>query len=138
MKSCNKLLQKKMFFFFWVYLIKIYLLFSIFPNFCNNTFVTFALDRISPAFVPKRYIRAPEERPAAAAAAVAGPGDVPIIDMLKLGSIWHAADELKKLAAACEEWGFFQVHIELIYYRKYRGVDASNFLILRSRIILLG
>ncbi|OAY83593.1 Protein SRG1 [Ananas comosus] len=35
------------------------------------------LRRVSPAFVPERYVRAPEERPAAvAAAAVVGPGDV--------------------------------------------------------------
>lgn len=70
------------------------------------------LRRVSPAFVPERYVRAPEERPAAvAAAAVVGPGDVPVIDMSKLGSKWHAADELQKLAAACKEWGFFQVYI---------------------------
>ncbi|XP_072983271.1 protein LATERAL BRANCHING OXIDOREDUCTASE 1 [Typha latifolia] len=68
------------------------------------------LRRAQPTYVPERYVRDPDERPARSNILLPSSG-VPVIDMSKLersaNSRW--TDELGKLAAACEEWGFFQV-----------------------------
>ena len=54
--------------------------------------------------VPERYIRRDEENPTPTSMYL------PIIDMAKLSEgLLQREQEIKKIAQACEEWGFFQV-----------------------------
>ncbi|WOL10355.1 hypothetical protein Cni_G19110 [Canna indica] len=68
------------------------------------------LRRSRPMVVPERYVRDVNERPALSTTVLPSVR-VPIIDLSKLvcGSRWETQEEMAKLAAACEEWGFFQV-----------------------------
>ncbi|XP_058077146.1 protein SRG1 [Magnolia sinica] len=67
------------------------------------------LRKAQPTMVPDRYVRDMGERPTLAT----GPTSmqIPVIDMWKLahGTQEQSQREISKLAAACEEWGFFQV-----------------------------
>lgn len=64
--------------------------------------------RSGPAVVPERYVRDPEERPVSTPSTKQ---EVPVIDMSKLirGDQQQVRNEMAKLSAACQEWGFFQV-----------------------------
>ena len=59
--------------------------------------------------VPERYIRRDEENPTPTSMSD-HQLDLPIIDMAKLSEgLLQREQEIKKIAQACEEWGFFQV-----------------------------
>lgn len=68
-----------------------------------------------PTTIPERFVRDMTERPSLATA-LSSPTDIPIIDFSKL--VKGNRDEILQLATACEEWGFFQVHILHIYLKK--------------------
>ncbi|RWW76071.1 hypothetical protein BHE74_00015871 [Ensete ventricosum] len=67
------------------------------------------LRRARPTAVPERYVRDTNERPALSA--ILPSLHVPVIDLSKLvcGTKRQSQEEMAKLTAACEEWGFFQV-----------------------------
>eukprot|EP00253_Pinus_taeda_P012314 PITA_12314 len=58
--------------------------------------------------IPERYIRRDDEQPTPTSLSD-HQLDVPIIDMTKLSEGHQREREIKKLAKACEDWGFFQV-----------------------------
>lgn len=62
--------------------------------------------------IPQRFVRDMAERPTLAKVAALSPSnDIPVIDFSKLlkGNKDEFLSEISKLAASCEEWGFFQV-----------------------------
>ena len=60
--------------------------------------------------VPERYIRRDEENPTSTSMSDHHHLNIPIIDMAKLSEgLLQREQEIKKIAQACEEWGFFQV-----------------------------
>jgi hypothetical protein len=61
--------------------------------------------------IPERYIRRDEERPTPTSMSD-HQLDIPIIDMAKLSKGSQREQEIKKIAKACEEWGFFQVSFD--------------------------
>lgn len=74
------------------------------------------LTKTRPTSVPERYVRDATERPVLAT--IPTSMNIPIIDMSKLahGSEDQSWGEMVKLAAACEEWGFFQVMLDFLYH----------------------
>lgn len=68
------------------------------------------LRRARPTAVPERYVRDTNERPALSTI-LPSSLSVPVIDLSKLvcGTKRQSQEEMAKLTAACEEWGFFQV-----------------------------
>ena len=56
--------------------------------------------------IPEKYVR-PEMNESLAQNGAAGPGDFPIIDLSRLCQ--DSEEEIAKLGAACEDWGFFMV-----------------------------
>ncbi|KAI3979597.1 hypothetical protein MKX01_013692 [Papaver californicum] len=64
------------------------------------------LRKFQPKTIPKRYVRDVAERPTLVKTPTSLPMQIPVIDLSKLD---ENNTELKKLAASCEEWGFFQV-----------------------------
>ncbi|OVA15010.1 Oxoglutarate/iron-dependent dioxygenase [Macleaya cordata] len=70
------------------------------------------LRKVQPRRIPQRYVRDVTERPTTVANSTSSSMQVPLIDFSKLINITNTDQsqrELSKLAAACEEWGFFQV-----------------------------
>ncbi|XP_010259688.1 PREDICTED: protein SRG1-like [Nelumbo nucifera] len=71
------------------------------------------LTKVRPTTVPERYVRNMAERPTVPTFSSPSQSlDIPVIDLSKLvqgGDDEAARRELMKLAASCEEWGFFQV-----------------------------
>ncbi|RZC52483.1 hypothetical protein C5167_020907 [Papaver somniferum] len=65
------------------------------------------LRKFQPKTIPKRYVRDVAERPTLANTPTSVPMQIPVIDLSKLDE--NNTEELPKLAASCEEWGFFQV-----------------------------
>lgn len=64
--------------------------------------------------IPQRFVRDLDEQPTPAKVVTLCPSsEVPVVDLSKLtnGSASEFRNEMLKLAEACEEWGFFQVHI---------------------------
>ncbi|KAJ1395194.1 Oxoglutarate/iron-dependent dioxygenase [Sesbania bispinosa] len=61
--------------------------------------------------IPERFVRDVTERPSLAKPLPPSPADMPVIDFSKLtaGNGEEIQSEILKLAAACEQWGFFQV-----------------------------
>ncbi|XP_022948721.1 probable 2-oxoglutarate-dependent dioxygenase ANS [Cucurbita moschata] len=55
--------------------------------------------------IPVRYVKPPSQRPSGAAVERNVPRNIPVVDMEKLQS----AAEVKAMAEACKEWGFFHV-----------------------------
>lgn len=77
--------------------------------------------------IPEKYVR-PEMNESLAQNGAAGPGDFPIIDLSRLCQ--DSEEEIAKLGAACEDWGFFMlinhgVPDEVI--EKMRGVITKFF-----------
>lgn len=66
------------------------------------------LRRAQPSVVPERYVRDNDEQPARSR--VCTSLEVPVVDMEKLDGD-HDDDELVRLTAACQDWGFFQASI---------------------------
>lgn len=64
-----------------------------------------------PAAIPERFIRDMAERPTLTMETLLSSTDIPVIDFSQLlkGKTDELQRELSKLAASCEEWGFFQV-----------------------------
>ncbi|XP_030545671.1 protein SRG1 [Rhodamnia argentea] len=69
------------------------------------------LRRSKPMKIPTRFVRDMDERPTLETAALPLPCEVPVIDLSKLmrGTKDVNNAEISQLAAACQEWGFFQV-----------------------------
>ncbi|KAI4317611.1 hypothetical protein L6164_025469 [Bauhinia variegata] len=69
------------------------------------------LRKTKPTTIPERFVRGMDERPTLATALSPTPANMPIVDFSKLakGNTAEIQAEISKLAAACEEWGFFQV-----------------------------
>lgn len=69
------------------------------------------LRKAQPMKIPERYIRDVPERSTLATIPTSMTMTIPVIDMWKLaqGNTDESMQEMAKLAAACEEWGFFQV-----------------------------
>ncbi|XP_057829622.2 protein SRG1-like [Cryptomeria japonica] len=59
--------------------------------------------------VPERYVRHDEQIPSIPHDQSDSKQNVPIIDMGKIAQAHHREEEIKKIAQACDEWGFFQV-----------------------------
>ncbi|KAH9304702.1 hypothetical protein KI387_009106, partial [Taxus chinensis] len=62
--------------------------------------------------VPERYVRSEEERPAIPITPRCQSDyqqKLPVIDMSKIAHAQYRDKEIRKIAKACEEWGFFQV-----------------------------
>ncbi|MQL71540.1 hypothetical protein Taro_003858 [Colocasia esculenta] len=94
------------------------------------------LRKCRPAAVPERYIRDVGERPAEAAAAassvLSSSENIPVIDMSRLVRGGEARLEMERLAAACEEWGFFQVvnhGVELELLRRMEELAMEFFML---------
>ncbi|KAK2996248.1 hypothetical protein RJ639_027454 [Escallonia herrerae] len=69
------------------------------------------LKKVKKAAIPKRFVRDVAERPTLATAPCSPLKNVPVIDFSKLlhGNPNEFHGEISKLAASCEDWGFFQV-----------------------------
>lgn len=69
------------------------------------------LRKFKPAAIPERFIREMAERPTLTMDTLLSSTDIPVIDFLQLlkAKTDEFQCELSKLAASCEEWGFFQV-----------------------------
>eukprot|EP00268_Persea_americana_P004092 TRINITY_DN11295_c2_g1_i2.p1 TRINITY_DN11295_c2_g1~~TRINITY_DN11295_c2_g1_i2.p1 ORF type:complete len:375 (+),score=97.21 TRINITY_DN11295_c2_g1_i2:33-1157(+) len=69
------------------------------------------LRKAQPMKIPERYIRDVPEKSTLATIPTSMTMTIPVIDMWKLaqGNTDESMQEMAKLAAACEEWGFFQV-----------------------------
>ncbi|GLJ27425.1 hypothetical protein SUGI_0538510 [Cryptomeria japonica] len=62
--------------------------------------------------VPERYVKSDEERPAIFESATDlfdSEKNSIVIDMSKIAQEQYREEEIRKMAKACEEWGFFQV-----------------------------
>ncbi|GAV73137.1 2OG-FeII_Oxy domain-containing protein/DIOX_N domain-containing protein [Cephalotus follicularis] len=68
------------------------------------------LRNTKPSTIPERFVRDRTERPKLATCLLS-PSDIPIIDFSKLtsGKRDECQNEIKQLATACKDWGFFQV-----------------------------
>jgi len=74
------------------------------------------LRKARPATIPERFVRDMTERPTLATA-LQPPDTVPIIDFSRLvkGNKDEYKSEMLQLTRACEEWGFFQVQVDISF-----------------------
>lgn len=75
------------------------------------------LRRSKPMKIPTRFVRDMDERPTLETVALPPPCAVPVVDLSKLmsGKKDMSNAEISQLGAACQEWGFFQVQMEIIF-----------------------
>ncbi|KAK9288190.1 hypothetical protein L1049_016639 [Liquidambar formosana] len=69
------------------------------------------LRKAKPTSIPQRFVRDMAERPTLATVALSSSNDIPVIDFSRLleANKDEFLVEISKIAASCEEWGFFQV-----------------------------
>lgn len=86
------------------------------------------LRKAQPKKVPERYIRDVAERPTPATipTSMTMTMTIPVVDILKLaqGNTDESLREMAKLAASCEEWGFFQVILSLLCKKHFNGSNS--------------
>lgn len=75
--------------------------------------------------VPDRYIRTELELEHSSLS-LDSHLQIPIVDFTKLFTPHCLEDELKKLDAACQEWGFFQVNHLLIHVIAHKPSSSNN------------
>lgn len=95
------------------------------------------LRRAQPVAVPERYVRDVGDRPSPPPPAGGLSESVPVVDMSKLavaGGDGDGGHEMAKLAAACEEWGFFQVSYSLLFFFFFL-FSSSGYLFLRRQVV---
>lgn len=81
------------------------------PNWGKSILIVESVQELSKTqqeTIPERYIRRGEERPTPTAVSD-HQLNIPIIDMANISEGNSREPEIKKLAQACEEWGFFQI-----------------------------